>query len=302
VQSGIISQDAELNRLAQAGGTTIQMPFFADLTGASEVLSGADGALTVNNIDGTKKDVARLHLRGKAFGVNDLAKALSGADPASVIGNLVAGFWVRDEQAVLIASLNGMFADNVANDTSDLLLDLSIADGTNAAAGNKMSGDAFIEGAQLLGDAGGKLVAVAMHSRVRSNLKKLDLITTIRPSDGTPEYETYQGRRVIIDDGCPVVAGGTSGFVYTSYMFGAGAIGRGDGAAPVPTESGRDILSSKEIFVTRRHYILHPRGIAWQESACVGESPTDVELATAANWSRVYDKKNIRIVAIKTNG
>ncbi|MDK2600131.1 hypothetical protein QO179_18260 [Bacillus stercoris] len=38
-QSGIISNNPELDRLASSGGTTIQMPFWDDLDGEDEVLS-----------------------------------------------------------------------------------------------------------------------------------------------------------------------------------------------------------------------------------------------------------------------
>lgn len=71
---------------------------------------------------------------------------------------------------------------------------------------------------QLLGDAQGQLSGVAMHSATKSYLKKLNLIETERDSTDV-EFETYQGRRVTVDDGCPVENG-----VYTTYLFGGGAI------------------------------------------------------------------------------
>ena len=129
--SGIMVNDPRLNVLASAGGNLVSMPFYQDLTGSSEVLSDST-SLTVNKI-GTSKDVARLHARGKAWGVNDLAAALSGDDPLMAIGNLVAGYWVRDREQTLISSLTGVFADNVANDSSDMVNDVAIEDGNNAA-------------------------------------------------------------------------------------------------------------------------------------------------------------------------
>ena len=98
------------------------------------------------------------------------------------------------------------------------------------------------------------------------------------------------------------LAGGTSGWVYSSYLFGSGAVGRGEGAAPVPTETDRDSLAGEDVLINRRHYILHPRGIAFQSASVAGSSPTNAELALSANWDRVYNSKNIRIVELKTNG
>jgi hypothetical protein len=308
VQSGIVVPDPALDILALAGGKLINMPFFQDLTGDDEVLSDSS-SLTPGAI-GTGKDVAVLHLRGKAWGVNDLAKALSGDDPMGAIANLVAVYWNRKEQALLISSLKGVFADNAANDSDDLISDVSIADGANAAEGNLIGGSNVIDAATKLGDAASKLTAMCMHSVPFSRLQKLQLIEWIdvssaRAEDGaaaTDKVPYFLGKRVLVDDGCPVVAGGTSGFVYTTYLFGQGAIGRGDGAAPVPVETDRDSLAGEDYLIHRRHYLLHPRGIKFVAASVAGEAPSNSECENAANWDRVYTQKNIRMVEMKTNG
>ena len=90
---GIVSNDAELNRLASSGGTLINMPFWKDLTGVDEVLTDS-GALTPAKIT-AGQDKAVLLMRGNAWSVNDLAKALSGDDPMGAIADLVAAYWAR---------------------------------------------------------------------------------------------------------------------------------------------------------------------------------------------------------------
>src|SRR5699024_3674039 len=102
------------------------------------------------------------------------------------------------------------------------------------------------------------------------------------------------GKRVIVDDGMPV-----NGDVFTSYIFGAGAFGLGNGGAPVPTETDRDSLAGEDILINRQHFILHPRGVKFTDSSVTGKSPTNAELENQANWNRVYENKNIRIVAFK---
>jgi hypothetical protein len=98
-QSGIIARNPELDRLASSGGKLVNMPFWEDLTGPDEVLSDKT-ALTVGKI-GAGQDVAALLARGRAWSVNDLAKALSGDDPMAAIGDLVAAYWARRFQAIL---------------------------------------------------------------------------------------------------------------------------------------------------------------------------------------------------------
>lgn len=280
-QSGIIRPDAALDTLARTGGTLLQMPFWTDLTGADEVLSDA-AALTPQNI-AASKDIARLHARGKAWGVNDLAKALSGDDPMAQIGNLVADYWARRFQALLISTLTGVFA---SSSMSGNVHDISAVTGADA-----FTGSTFIDAAHKLGDAESKLTAVMVHSLVFATMRKQNLIEFIPNSEGVYNIPTYLGKRVIVDDSMPVSSG-----VYTTYLFGEGAIGYGEGEAPVPTETDRDSLAGEEYLINRRHFIMHPRGVKWNEASVAGEFPTNAECATAANWTRVYENKNIRIV------
>lgn len=285
VKSGIIVKDPELDALASAGGRLINMPFWKDLTGDDEVLTD-DGALTPGKIE-SGQDVACLLMRGKAWSVNDLAKALSGDDPMKAIGDLVAEYWARRRQKTLLSILKGVFASSsMSGNVHD------ISGGLEEAA--KISGASFIAAKNKLGDASDKLTAVMMHSAVFTALEQQNLISYIPNSQGIVEFPTYMNKRVIVDDSCPL-----AGDVYTTYLFGAGAIGEGDGSAPVPTETDRDSLAGEDILINRQHFILHPRGVKFTDSDVAKKSPTNAELEKQANWSRVYENKNIRIVAFK---
>ena len=293
---GIISNDASLNVLATQGGKLINMPFWNDLSGADEVLSDSS-ALTVNAITASK-DIAALHARGKAWGVNDLAKALSGDDPMMRIGDLVADYWARRMQDVLISSLTGVFADNIANDSSDMVVNKAVE---TIAGAVKLDGDLFIDGQATFGDAIGRVSGIAMHSDTYNHLKKTDNISFLRESKGDLEIVTYRGLPVIVNDTLPKRAGTTSGYVYTTYLFGNGAFGYGQGQAPVPTETDRDSLAGEDILITRTHFLMHPRGIKFTSASVAGEFPINIELQNATNWDRVYERKNCRIAAIIHN-
>lgn len=294
--AGILDQNDKYDELAAGGGSTVQMPFFQDLTGDSEVLSDS-GALSVNKISATK-DVAYLHKRGKAWGANDLAKALSGADPMAAIADLVATWWARDFQKTLLASLKGIFATTLS---STHVLDVSIATGNTAVAANKVGTDNVISAFDKLGDASADLTAMAMHSAVYHNLLKLDVIQFDQPSEQGDPIQRYLGRRIIVDDSLPKVAAATNGFVYTTYLFGEGAIGYGEGTPEEAVEMDRDILAGESYLVNRRHFLLHPKGVKYVGTPA-GVSPTNTELETGANWSRVYQVKSVPVVALKTNG
>jgi hypothetical protein len=264
------------------------MPFWNDLTGDSEIMAD-DGALTPGKI-GTDKDVARKHGRARAWGANGLSALLSGDDPMRAIADLVADYWQRDMQKVLLNTLAGVFAAaNMAGNVHDI----SAETGDAALIG----GATFVDATQKMGDAKEKLTGVMMHSAVEAYLTKKDLIETVPESEGKPAVSTFLRKRVIVDDGMPFA---TDTKVATAYLFGAGAIALGNGSHPriIPTEIDRDSLASsgEDYLITRRIFMLHPRGVKWTEDGVAATFPTNAEIATGTNWTRVYDPKAIRIV------
>lgn len=294
-QSGLVATDPRVSIGSdRKGGETVIMPFWNDLDGNEEELSDKKD-LTVDNID-TGNDVAVLQAIGKAFGSNDLAMALNvnREDPVDAIAGLIGEWYARIMQKRSLSLLTGVFsATNVANtdnvfDISGLAAGAAVIDGVN-----------FVDARWRLGDMSDQLTAVAMHSAVKAKLEKDDLIDTIKASSGLT-FETYQGKRVIIDDTCPVTNG-----VYTTYLFGPGAIGHAEGMPKVPFETDRNSLGSMDILISRRHFVLHVRGVKWTGSALISTGdatsghPTRTDLATGSNWTRVYDPKNIRVVAFK---
>jgi len=292
---GIVQNNPKLNELASNGGTIINMPFFQDPTGDSELLSDTV-PLTVDKIT-TEQDKARLLMLGKAFGVNDLSKALSGADPMGAIANLLADYWARQYQGYLMASLQGVLASNIA-DSGDMTVDVASEDGDN---GVKFDANLFIDGQATFGDVTKAVSAIAMHPDTYYHLLKTDNISFEKESQGDLTIERYRGLKVIVDRNLPKVAGATSGHKYTTVLFGNGAFGFGQGAAPVPTETDRDSLQGNDVLITRSHFILHPMGVKWNEASVSGLTPTKDELAMASNWTRVYEREQVGIAFITHN-
>jgi hypothetical protein len=285
--SGMVGRVGDIN--IGNGGSTVQMPFWQDLAGDDQVLdTGTD--LTVANIE-ADKDVAVVNGRALVYGSRDLAAALAGDDPLTAIGDLVAAKWARRLQALLISTLNGAMG-SLGNESPTVnTLDIS---GLSGDAAN-FDAEAFIDALGTLGDAETRLTAIAVHSATYRSMKKQDLIEFLPDSEGKPTIPTYQGKRVIVDDGMPVSSG-----TYTSYLFGEGAVGWADGTPKVASEVERNALvgGGEEYLVSRRHIVLHPRGIAWTPGAGVPnkDTPSNTELGALANWTRVYESKNVRIV------
>lgn len=288
-QSGIITNDAHMDALASQAAPVVQMPFFNDLTGDSEQII-EDVDLTASKIT-SNQDAAAIIRRAKMWAATDLSAALAGKDPMAAIASLVGGFWARDMQKELLAVLKGVFASETM---TGLKLDIS---GQTGKAAN-FSASAFIDAQQLLGDAKEQLTAVVMHSATEASLRKQNLIETVQPSQDVA-FKTYQGKRVIIDDGCPVSEG-----VYTTYLFAPGAIAYGVGSPVgfIATEVDRDKKkgSGVDYLINRKTFILHPRGVKFTNAdVAKTEGPSRLELASGTNWSRVYEPKQIRVVEFK---
>lgn len=303
VQSGVVTQDARFTALANDGGVTAHMPYFEDLQGDEEII-GRTGDVSVDAI-GTDQDICVKMLRQKAYGARDIAALLAGADPMMAIGDLFAGWWVRQDQKRLLYSLKGVFA---SSSMSDLVKDISLQTGSVSEA-NYFTGRSFIDAKQLLGDAKEKLSAIAIHSEVEAWLSKLDLIDIIPDSEGKGQIKTFQGLRVVVDDGMPyeTVAGQRA---YTSYMFAQGAVAMADGNVdkrPLGAmgtwrlEYDRQARAGESSMIMRRTIIQHVRGVKWNGASMAADTPTNTEIQNGANWTRVYEKKAMRVVKFVHN-
>lgn len=290
VRSGLVGLDPEFNDLASGKGTRVDMPFWKDLYGDSEVLDDT-GALTPDNLS-QGQDEAVIHRRGKAWGVNDLVGAVTGDDPVGRITAAVSRWRDRDVQRnVIIPSVVGIMG------AGGPLASTHVLD-ANAATTNKgISAQAMIEAEMLLGDQWDGLAGIACHSAVFQDLRLQDLITFEPISEQEVKIPRYMGKIVFVDDGMPNSAG-----VCDTLLFGMGAFAWGMGGSPgLPpekaVETDRDVLGGDDLLVYNYHDIIHPRGIRFTGTP-VGVSPTKGELETAGNWTLAWEPQNIKMIKL----
>jgi hypothetical protein len=301
-QSGVVQNVAELDGFASDGGNIIEMPFWQDLGQDDEVVSATGAELTVGNIT-AERDAAVVLARGRGFGVNELAAALTGSDPAAAIMDLLAAWWARRFQAALIASLQGVFDSLGGESPAVNVLDIHDESGSAATA----NADTLLDAQQLLGDAKSRLTAIAMHSKTENALVKQGVIEFIQPQTVGPRIPMYQDKVVIVDDGLPVEDVSGVGDVYDTYLFGPGAFGFADGTGRSQVtgiETDRDAARGEDRIFTRRHFVLHPRGVRWNTASTGGGPANDAAspvpgLSDGDNWLRVYEPKNIRMVLLR---
>lgn len=284
-RSGILVDNPQLRELLGAGGKTIHMPFVKPLSGDSEIPT-EDSDMTINNIT-TAEDIARRQLRVKAFGENQLASLLSGDNVMDRIADAYADYWNAEYTKILISTAKGVFAKltNKVHDKSTAAFSVSDA----------------IDAKFLLGDAHDKIGAVAVHSKAYALMLKQDQIENIPNSEGTGIIKIYKPLQceVIVDDSIPYESGENK---TSMYMFGKGAMGFcEDLLGLVGTEIHRDPLKGlgDNTLIQRKQFVLHPLGVKWTDTTCTGVSPTNAELATAGNWEKVAEDKNIALCEYK---
>lgn len=304
--SPIISQDAEIQEFANGPGDIVQMPFWNDLTGDSNVSTDDPAQSAVPNKLTQGQDMARKVRRNNGWQSANLVASVLAKDPLTAVANLIGDYWAREEQVVLVNVIKGVFADAAM---SGNVLDVAHADGNNPATRVMFDAEVAANAYALLGEYGMDLSAVLMHSRVFWNLHAARAIEYGKDPVTGLDFTRWDGKDVFISDQLPRVAGGTSGFKYTSYLFGNGAIGYAESTGaggpkkPVEMSSVAEAGNGEGIETVwhRRHWVMHPRGVKF-DGTPAGNSPTNAELADGANWTRVYDPKYIRMVAVTTNG
>lgn len=291
-QSGLLADlTAEVG--AQLESPLVHMPFFNDLDASddhAEVIMDDTKDIEIDGIT-VGMDIAVKVMGVKAYGATDLAKDLSGADPLTAIQNRFANFWARRFQQQTLAVLDGALG---SAGLEDHVHDISDLDGDAA----KFDPDSFVDASFLLGDESGGLQAVAVHSHTLKAMVKADMIDYLQhPSDTNLQIPFYMGKEVIVDDGMPVTGTGADR-VYTSYIFGPGALGYASKAPKVPVEDVRMALKGmgQDAIINRKQWVIHPRGVKWKGNSRLAAGPSLSELRNSANWERVYETKLIRMV------
>lgn len=308
VESGILVPNDVIRTQLKAGAHSFAVPFWRDLGNEeADTVNDNPADLSVPLKIQTGKQLIRKSFLHQSWSAMNLASELAGSDALNAIQARVTAYWNRQLQRRLVSTLNGIIADNVANDASDMVLDISAETGTAA----DFSPAAVIDATGTLGDAMGSVVGIAMHSDLYRRALKADLIEFVQPSAGSMRMPTYRGLAVIVDDGMPKVNVAANPeldpavWVYTCALFGQGAVGYGVTAPAIAEGTEVENLPSagkgggQQVLHSRVNLAAHPLGFAWVEGTIAGESPTIAELGAAAHWDRVVERKAVPLAFLR---
>ena len=288
-ESGIITKSPELDAIARNGQGTSEISYWQDLDADEEPNISNDNPDDLGEVGKAEQGTmrARTLYLNKGYGVADLTSELANTEPMQHIRNRFGTYWTRRWQRYLLGAARGVIASNIANDAGDMVVD----------AGATISAGAFQDAAFTSGDAADVFSAIGVHSVVMNQMVKQDLIEYLRDSDGRIILATYLGKPVFMDDSLAYGAGR-----YLSVFFGQGAFGYGEGTPAVPVElerkPGGGNGGGAEVLWERKTFILQPAGFSWKGSNNQNLSPTATQYAAAANWERVFDRKQVPFAAV----
>lgn len=287
-KSGVVVSNGEMAAQLQAGAQSFTVPFWSDIPDVEADITNDDPtSLSMPQKITAAAQVVRKSFLHSSWSEMSLASELSGSDALARIQSRVQAYWQRQYEARLIASLRGVLLSNVANDSSDMVNDISGASGAAA----DFSAEAVIDTCATLGDRVDDCKAIAMHSDIYTEALKGDLIEFIPQSQGLP-IKTFRGLAVILDDSLTPASG-----IYTTVVFGPAAVGF---AVSEPrTGYGTELFRApaagngggQSTLHSRFNVALHPLGFKFTSASVAGESPTQAELALATNWTRAVSQR-----------
>lgn len=313
-QSGILTPSPYAAEIARGPSNLATIPYWKAIDASIEPNYSNDvfqDIATPRNVQ-TGEMMARVAYLNEGFGQADLTVELTNQNPLQSVANRLDNFWQRQAQRRLLATALGMYNDNRAatdafHTQDDMVIDVSATLGFDSGA--------FIDATQTMGDAlmgnGGQVLGViAMHSFVYAQARKQQLIDFIRDADNNTEFASYQGYRVVVDDSMTVVGTGADR-KFISIIFGQGAIGYGEGNPTKPLEYHRAPERGNgggvETLWTRKTWLMHPLGYSFTSAVITGNGSETIarsaswqDLANAANWNRVMERKHIPVAFLVT--
>ncbi|PMH74906.1 hypothetical protein [Vibrio cyclitrophicus] len=301
-QSGAVVTSELVQSKANGGGLAVQIPVWKDLADTDPNLSTDDISVMA-----TPNDVTAVLMKTRVANLNngwssiDLANELSGVDASQMITNRVGDYWTRVFNKRLVASLEGVQADSVANHGGDMVID---------KADEAFSYDHLIDAALTMSENLDQMKMLVVHPNVFGGISKAAKgngeikLEYRRIEELDMSIAVYGGLALLVDSTVPVDKTDPANPVYTTFMLGNGAVAAAFGTPMNALEIDRQAPAGNgggaEVVWSRVSPIIHPLGFDWTDTAVAGQSPTLAELKDEANWTRKLERENIPVAFIKS--
>ncbi|MDH7971045.1 major capsid protein [Sphingomonas sp. AR_OL41] len=306
LSSGAIVRSNELNLRAGQPGSVGTLPVLNVQAYSDPDIATDDATQATLSAAQIKPQIFQKDYLSRTYGVSELMETVNGVDMIQqIVDNKVVPDVNRIINSFAMSKLNGVIAHNIATDGGDMVVNVNL---DTVAATTSLTGPSvstFTDAMTTMGDNRGKISLVIMHSVVYGFLMKNDGANTLRASATTP-FPSYMGIPVYLDDTVPVV-NGTNKKLFTCYLLGEGALAYGEADLGVrAVEAWKNPTAGNgwgnETLTVRKQVILHPVGHSSAAGTVTnGLSPLRTAYEVAGAWTRVLNRKNCPIIALKVN-
>jgi hypothetical protein len=300
LSSGLLVPASDALIPANQGGQFASVAQVKSIAGPSvQITSGGE---TVFKEVGDFKDIAVWIEREDAWDAETILNLIAKRDPTRSVVNALATYWAREIHTSAVKVLTGAF-------TTALLSSHSTG---NTYTAGIISPESLLAGKQLLGDNKDFLSTIVMNSKVHTDAVSQNLQVTTQRSDqafATGLIPMILGMVPTISDLLEAVSS-----VYSTYLAMRGAMIYKTRPRPMNQFNNANIVRAGNIeielyrnaivsggidgIITRMSYLVHLPGVKWGVSTV---NPTNTQLATGSNWTKVADDdKLIRIAEVKT--
>ncbi|AXH72343.1 MAG: coat protein [Caudoviricetes sp.] len=313
MQSGVLTTTPFMQEVINSVSPIAAVPFWNPISADVEPNYSNDvyEDIAVPRTINTGLMQARMAYLNEGFGQADLTVTVTKQNPLQHIAGLLDNFWQRQAQRRLLATVIGIYNDNIgATDAHHIQNDMV----TNA--NGIFSPEALIDAQAQFGDGSGSvgldgLGALAVPRAIYTQMQKQNLIDFVEDSEARVRFAYYQGVRLVVDDGMPVV-GETGAKKAVCVLMGAGAIGYAAGTPHTPQEYERAASRANgggvDTLWSRRDWLMHPLGYSFLSAKITGnktetraQSASWQDLADATNWQREFDRKDIPLAFLVVN-
>jgi hypothetical protein len=276
------------------------IPHFNTLSGNSDVITSSL-TTTINALTDYKDEGVWLE-REKAWGADEMVRVVSGKDVTAEIARQVGQYWAGEVHRIGLLVQDGAFASALAS--------THVKDDS----GNTINAAGVLAAKYKLGDNSDVLSSIVMNSKVYQDAISERIITYDKADPNTLESGSIPmmlGMMPYKTDKLAAVAS-----VYPSYLAAKGSViylfrprpkNQLSNANIFTVTTGNGIVIDIELnrvagtaggqdqIITRCSFMVHIPGVAANSN--ITSNPTDAQLATGANWTKVAtDDKLIRIV------
>ena len=314
IESGVMVEDSEIANMIAGGGNFYTLPFYTDING-NYVNYDGNTDITLDEIDAAGQMHGVVWGRAKGWTDRDFVADFSSADPMRNILNRIQKWEAKKRQTLLIGILEAIFgitgaANTYANEFATKHISNIASETSTITDANKIGLTSLRDLAvKANGDAADDYALAIMHSVVANRLSSFNVLEYFKYNDANgQERDVKVGRSgnmlVLICDEVPHSVNATSGAMeYTTYCFGRGTIGYAKAPVDHPSEQFRNQTKNggMECLVTRFRETMLPYGFSFSMDN-LPVSPTDAQITTTANWSIVYQPKNIYLAKLVSNG